>query len=380
MAKKSKTQKTSSAQDLRSGEVEKASPVSAEDLFLDPKNPRLVSSDFELKDQDKILERLWTEFNVSEITDSIVASDCFWQHEPLIAAREGGKLVVIEGNRRLAAVHLLLSADRQKRIRATGIPEISQKLREHLAFLPVIEKPRREVWDFIGFKHVNGPQEWDSIAKAQYIARIHEDYDVALPDIATAIGDRNATVERLYHGLKVLDQARQAGVFDASDRFHQRKDFAYSHLWTGLGYEGIRAFLGITDGGRSERQPVPREKISALGDLCRWLYGSHQEKTEPLVKSQNPHLRQLDEALRAPRGVAALRRGLPLQQAVNAARGDTRLLLDALIAAEQNLREAKGYFSTGFAGQQDVSETIKNIHSLASSLTADLEAAKPKSK
>lgn len=380
MAKESKPQKAGTAQNLMPTEVEKASPVSAGELFLDPKNPRLVGSDFELKDQDRILERLWTEFNVSEISDSIVASDCFWQHEPLIAAREGGKLVVIEGNRRLAAVHLLLSRDRQKRIRATGIPEISQELRQHLAFLPVIEKPRHEVWDFIGFKHVNGPQEWDSIAKAQYIARIHEDYDVSLPDIATAIGDRNATVERLYHGLKVLDQARQAGVFDASDRFHQRKDFAYSHLWTGLGYEGIRAFLGISDGRRSERQPVPKGKISALGDLCRWLYGSHQEKIEPLVKSQNPHLRQLDEALRAPRGVAALRRGLPLQQAVNAARGDTRLLLDALIAAEQNLREAKGYFSTGFAGQQDVTDTVKNIHSLASSLTADLEAAKSKSK
>lgn len=380
MAKKQKAQRAIAPAKLKAIEVEKAVPVSSVDLFLDPKNPRLVGSNYVLKDQDKILERLWTEFNVSEITDSIVASDCFWQHEPLIAAREGDKLVVIEGNRRLAAVQLLLSPERQKRIKAIGIPEIGQKLREHLAFLPVIEKPRREVWDFIGFKHVNGPQEWDSIAKAQYIARIHEDYDVPLTDIATAIGDRNATVERLYHGLKVLQQAQKSGVFDAADRFYQRKDFAYSHLWTGLGYDGIRAFLGITDGGRSEREPIPKGKIAALGDFCRWLYGSNTEKVEPLVKSQNPHLRQLDEALRATRGVAALRRGLPLQQAVNAARGDTRMLLDALIAGEQNLREAKGYFSTGFTGQQDVAETVKNIYSLASSLTSDLESAKPKSK
>src|SRR5437899_660026 len=39
---------------------------------------------------------------------------------------------------------------------------------------------------------------------------------------------------------------------------------------------------------------------------------SHEDKFEPLVKSQNPHLRQLDEALRAARGVSALRRGLSL--------------------------------------------------------------------
>jgi hypothetical protein len=185
-------------------------------------------------------------------------------------------------------------------------------------------------------------------------------------------------VERLYHGLKVLEQAKKAGVFEPVDRFHQRKDFAYSHLWTGLGYEGIRNFLGITNRNRTSREPVPKEKISALGELCRWLYGNNEEKVEPLIKSQNPNLRQLDEALRSTRGISALRRGLQLQQAVNAARGDTRLLLDALIAAEQNLREAKGYFSTGFEGQADVAETIKNIHSLASSLHNDLESSKSK--
>ena len=32
----------------------------------------------------------------------------YWEHEKLFAAREKGKLVVIEGNRRLAAVKLLL--------------------------------------------------------------------------------------------------------------------------------------------------------------------------------------------------------------------------------------------------------------------------------
>lgn len=379
MAQKLQARKTGSAKAEVGTGADGALPVPVDELFLDPKNPRLLDSNFGLNDQDGILERLWTDFHVSEIADSIVASECFWQHEPLIASREHGKLVVIEGNRRLAAVKLLLSPERAKKIGATGIPTISAKLRENLARLPVIEKPRKDVWDFIGFKHVNGPQEWDSIAKAQYIARIHEEFDIALPEIAKAIGDRNATVERLYHGLKVLQQAQEAGVFDPADRFYQNKDFAYSHLWTGLGYEGIRNFLGITEGARAKRKPVPESKVAALGDLCRWLYGSHAEKEEPKVKSQNPHLRLLDEAVRASRGVAALRRGLPLQHAVNAARGDTRLLLDALVAAEQNLREAKGYFSTGFTGQQEVLDTIGNIHSLAASLNGDVQASKPRS-
>jgi hypothetical protein len=365
--------KTKMIPQLEGTSLPEALPIKVKDLFLDPKNPRLTGDTYRIEDQDKILKRLWNEFNVSEITDSIVASKEFWKHEPLIAAREEGELAVIEGNRRLAAVKLLVSPALQKRIGASGIPKISDALSAKLTELPVIESPREKVWDFIGFKHVNGPQEWDSIAKAEYISRIHEDYGVPLPVIAKSIGDRNATVERLYHGLKVLHQAQKSGVFDPLDRFYQRKDFAYSHLWTGLGYEGIRKFLGISNRKRSERDPIPSSKVSALGELCGWLYGSHKDGIEPLIKSQNPHLRQLDEALRTQRGVSALRRGLPLQQALNASRGDTRLLLDALVSAEQNLRDAKAYFSTGYGGQQEIEESVNNVFLLSESLRDELK-------
>lgn len=273
-----------------------------------------------------------------------------------------------------------MSPEKQRLVGATGVPTISAELEADLKQLPIIERTRRDVWDFIGYKHVKGPQEWDSIAKAEYIARIHEEYGIPLDNIANAIGDKNATVERLYHGLTVLRQAQRAGVFDLEDRYYQRKGFAYSHLWTGLGYEGIREFLGIKDGSRTERNPVPKSKIKALGQFLVWLYGSHDENVQPLVQSQNPHLRQLDEALRSPRGIAALRSHLSLQSALNAARGDARLLLDSLIAAEKNLREAKGYFSTGYRGQQDVIDTINNIRSLAVSLDEELATAETKKK
>ncbi len=354
--------------------------IAIDELFLDPINPRLMDADFSIGDQDKILNRLWAEFNVAEIVDSIIASNGFWKHEPLVAVEERGKLIVIEGNRRLAAVKLLSSAERQRAAGASGIPEISTELRDDLQRVPVILRTRRGVWDFIGYKHVKGPQEWDSIAKAEYIARIHEEYKIPLAQIAKAIGDRNATVDRLYHGLKVLRQAEQAGLFDPENRFYQKKGFAYSHLWTGLGYEGIREFLGIKDSAKDERKPVRKEKIKALGEFLLWLYGSNKENIQPLVQTQNPHLRQLDEALRSPRGIAALRRNFSLQSAVDAARGDARLLLDALVAAEKNLREAKGYLATGYSGQQDITDTINNIRSLAVSLEEELAAKKAKKK
>jgi hypothetical protein len=377
MAKALKSSKGAAAKIAKGYEAE---PIRPGDLSLDPANPRLIDSHFSVTQQDDILKRLWKEFNVEEIVDSIVASNEFWRHEPLIACRENHRLVVIEGNRRLAAVQLLLSRTRQTKIGATGVPQISKALADSLEFLPVIVKPREDVWEFVGFKHVNGPQEWDSIAKAEYIARVHEKYDIPLAEIAKTIGDRNDTVVRLYHGLKVLEQARKAGVFDPNDRFYQRKRFAYSHLWTGLGYDGIRRYLGLTDARRLKKEPVSKNKITELGNLCRWMYGSLKEQEQPHVKSQNPNLRQLDEALRTSRGVAALESGLSLEDSVNASRGDTRLLLDALVEAERNLRDAKGYFSTGYTGQEEIRETIDNIHTLAESLFDELEASSVRKK
>jgi len=65
----------------------------------------------------------------------------------------------------------------------------------------------------IGFKHVTVHRNGHSIAKAEYVARVHEDYDVPLPEIAQAIGDRNATVVRLYHGLKSAPTGSECSCF-----------------------------------------------------------------------------------------------------------------------------------------------------------------------
>jgi hypothetical protein len=228
------------------------------DLYLDPKNPRLASKHLSLDDQIEILRLLWAERAVNELVDSI-ASSGYWDHEVLFAVPESGRLVVVEGNRRLAAAKLLVNTELRSLVKASGIPTISGAAKTELSRLPVIKCTREQVWEYIGFKHVNGPQDWDSIAKAQYTARIHNDYSIPLERIALTIGDKHQTVKRLYHGLMVLEQAEDAGVFNRDDRWTSR--FAYSHLWTGLGYSGIQEFLGLTDQKASRRHPVPKRKL-----------------------------------------------------------------------------------------------------------------------
>jgi len=120
-------------------------------------------------------------------------------------------------------------------------------------------------------------------------SRVHPDLDgetaCQLPEIVrigsengkgALINHRHDTVRRLYRGLMVLKQAEDAGLFDREDRYNTR--FAYSHLWTGLGYTGIQEFLGLTAEKGFNPNPVPKGKLNNLKELCLWLYGSKEKK------------------------------------------------------------------------------------------------------
>ena len=229
----------------------------------------------------EIVKILWDAMDVRELAQSIAASGYF-PHEPLIAVEEDGNYVVIEGNRRLAAVRLLLDDELADEVNCrVRIKDIDK--REALRRLPVIVSDRKLSWRYLGFKHVNGPANWSSYAKAQYIAEVHRSYGIPLAGIAEQIGDGHRVVQRLYRGLMVIDQAEREKVFHRSDSY--RKNFAFSHLYTGIDYDGIGTFLSLESAKAETSRPVPGKAVKNLGELCFWLYGSRKQEQSPVVRS-----------------------------------------------------------------------------------------------
>jgi hypothetical protein len=345
-----------------------------EGLHLDPRNPRLAEADLGPKPTGPaIVAALWKNMAVDEVALSI-AENGFYQHEPLFATREGGKVYVIEGNRRLAAVMLLRDPALRKQIGATGLPDITAEAKANLSQLPVIECSREDVWAFLGFKHINGPQSWESYPKAHYIAWVRNDLGVSLDQIASRIGDKHSTVVRLYDALMVLQQAETSGVFDREDRF--KKHFSFSHLMTGLGYVGIRKFLGlsVSDKNIGKESPVPKKHERALGELLLWMFGRKSDAVSPLIRSQNPDLRQLDQILLSEHGTVALRKGLPLKVSLEISQGDERVFREALVTAKQSLQKARGTVLTGFSDNQDLLHMAREISELADALVSDMDS------
>src|SRR6266540_969678 len=124
------------------------------DLLLDPQNPRLPE---ELigADQPVLFQHLIEHGVLEELIESMLDNG-FFEHEALIALPPdaNGKQVVVEGNRRLAA--LMLIQRHPVITEATAIVEASDEQRRALARVPIIEvADRQEVDRFLGYRHIS---------------------------------------------------------------------------------------------------------------------------------------------------------------------------------------------------------------------------------
>ena len=331
-------------------------------LNFDCHSARLVEFEVTCKTTDEeMIQFLWDTMNVHELVLSIAASG-FFPHEALIVAKEAGKNIVIEGNRRLAAVRVLVEPGLVDSRHVT-IPKLSKDARESLNELPVLIGTRRDYWCHFAFKHVNGPAKWGSYARSRYIADVHRKYGVPLDDIARQIGDTHRTVQRLYRALMVLEQAERLKVFDRNDRYYSF--FSFAHLVIAVDYPAISEFIGLQSADDEATCPVPDDKRGELGELLRWMYGSKRESQPPVIARQNPHLRQLAAVLENQEAVAALRAGIDLDVAFELSRPASTVLEEALLDANRNLQKARRLFSTGYEGSRDLLGITGTVADLA---------------
>ena len=357
----------------------KPTPFKVDSLHFDHDNPRLAEYGIKLTTKEpEILRILWEAMDVLELVQSIAASGYF-HHEPLIVAKEKGGNVVIEGNRRLAALKVLLNPSIAKEY-GWELPKISEADRKRLEEVPAIVSDREDSWRYLGFKHVNGPAKWTSYAKAKYIAEIHREYKVPLADIAQQIGDRHDTVQRLYRGLMVLEQAEETKVFDREDRYAPR--IYFSHLYTGLEYDdGIGAFLKLAPKEKETNTPVPKEKLKELGELCIWLFGSKKAKKPPVVVTQNPDLRRLNAVVSNRESLGALRAGVELEKAFEISRPPTDVFEEALLAAKRELTTVRAYLTTGYKDSEEVLRIAGTVADMAEEIYREMyRKANPESK
>ena len=345
--------------------------VGADKLLFDSNNPRMIEFG-ELKDETSVINTLWRNMAVNEIVMSILANG-FFENEPMYAIADGDKYIVIEGNRRLAAVKAILNPDiiannGMGRFRDRITPTIQKQLNSELPV--VVLETRESAWRLIGFKHVNGAVKWDSLAKAEYIAQVHNTYGIPLEDIATQIGDSNKTIIRLYQGLMLLRQAESVTAFSSDDKFHSRLYF--SHLYTAIGYEGYQKFLGL-DLSQTSTTPIPKNCIEHLEYLMFWLFGSRERNLRPIIKSQNPDLRNLNRVLLDSDSTSMLIATGDFRAAYENSQDGLDLFLNSIMEARVAVEKAQAKLNF-YDGSEDIANSAMILANQADTLFNSIKA------
>ncbi len=238
-------------------------PRKVTDLELDPQNPRLPEF-FRGKSQSEILHHLFEHDVLEEIAQSYVDNG-FFPHEPLIVLPKpspSSRFIVLEGNRRLAALMIVLELPAADGHSFPGI-ELPGSRVETLSEVPCFAiASRAEVHAFLGFRHIGGTKTWEAEAKARYLLlevdrAVSEGTGDPFREVGRRVGSNALGVRNPYIAIRILQSAREDFGLDST--FVQQQRFG---VWLrAMNSPEIRGFIGL---GNPRTHEEIREAITRL--------------------------------------------------------------------------------------------------------------------
>lgn len=322
-------------------------------LLLDPENPRLVMG--ENPSQLDLARTLYEAEGVDELVSSLVQNGYFDEEPLVVVPADDEKYVVVEGNRRLTTLKLLLDKTLRSKIDVEGWPKLTDAQRSRLTEVPCVIYPNRdEVLPFLGFRHITGAKKWAPYQKARFVSQLLRRGDT-IDYIQDLIGDTTSTVKKLYQQYVVFEQVRYE--LDIPDKPIRER---FSLLEVVLGQRSVKAFLGMPPSlptGPVERV-VPEEKIAELGEVIGWVFGA-PDKIAVISDSRDIN-RLLAPVIAKPEALNYLRATNDLVGAFDFSGGEKEYLLKRIAMAERAIRDIAGFLAV-HASDPDIRSGIDRL-------------------
>lgn len=270
--------------------------ISIDDLELDKSNPRLPSVFKKKKISERdIVNWMLQDASIIELMLAIGNSG-FFIGEALLVVEEGGKYIVIEGNRRLTSTKLLNNPDlaevHRKKIEQV-IKETDQRPKE----LPcIVFENRSKINKYLGYRHVTGVKSWGVLQKARYLKSLLSDYEMLdfskqCRELAKAIGSRSDHVRKLLIAYDIYEVIEDNAFFNISGL--DETSIFFNYYSDSIGKENIRDFIGVDI---QSDLPIEGLNTTNLEELTKWFFKKNdQDKARVLGDSKS--LGMLDKVL-----------------------------------------------------------------------------------
>jgi len=323
-------------------QVDTIADVPLDHLVFDPLNPRFAGLD--LQGDFNLVDRMTEDENVQELMGSI-GEQGYFAGEPLLVARTNvnapasreNPLIVVEGNRRLAALKLLSGQIASSKASVTA-------LRENATFKPtsvacIIFDERKQILRYLGYRHITGAKRWEPLPKARYLKQLRDDFFTGMsPDeqhrrLAKEIGSRPDYVAQMLTGLHVYERCANQRFFDLPGVTPDSVEF--SLLTTALSYSAIANYIGLKSRTDVEGRELDESKCR---DLFFWMYSPKEDGFTILGESRK--LKYLAAVVTNSVAIEDLRTTRDLDRAFLMSEGPAKALMAVLNAAHRQLKNA----------------------------------------
>lgn len=283
--------------------------VNLKNLFLDPNNYRFIDADDFHKVTKEVdftrddVQRRTTNLilgrnaeNVKDLIDSFRRSGFLPVDQIQVRQLGGGRYLVVEGNRRIAALKYL-----QTRYDADGI-DLGRLDSTIFSRVPVVyyqDADDAHHLVLMGLKHISGNKKWPAINQAELVRDLAEKHGMSAEEICESISISRKEYNLTLSTLRLIDRYRES---DYGDQFSSDM---YSIFREVTRNAALKSWLAWSD----------REGVSArpenLDRLFSWISTDEQEeddhedeggalggfRLEPVI-TKATHIRELSKLVR----------------------------------------------------------------------------------
>lgn len=344
-------------------------------LHFDPKNPRLPKDLYGVIDENRIVTHMLRDESLIELMKSIAQTNYSASEPLLVVPRDGGDYIVVEGNRRLAALKLLASHVVAS-VRRKSVDEVLSEKNYAPESIPCIRyNKREEILDYLGYRHITGVKSWGALEKARYLKELYDRHIATVGDegicyvLAQMIGSRRDYVAKLLAAYSLYERANDEAYFgiDISE-----SDVDFSILSTAIGYENIYKYVGLDSSGDIHGQAVDNDNLKFLFEC---LYDPNKKIGE------SRQLKQLNAVLGNDIALAEYKAGNSLQIASYYTSEPLDAFKQFLADAYKSLENAKGSVERVSADEEEVlsiTKKLDDIIKISKTISASIKALNEK--
>lgn len=230
----------------------------ARDLHLDLQNPRLPKRIREQKDLSVVREHLLEHGDVIDIARSI-ATNGYHKSAVSIAHEEEGKLVVLDGNRRLAACQLLLDPSlASKESDKRKFEVLNEKLNKSelskikITIAPSRKAAEKEIWDI----HVNRLlKSWEQLQRLRMYKNLIDEGEFNIESAAKQYGTTKGRFAKELAKLHFYEWILELGGDTAEEKMSE------------AGFNAIERLIISTNGKKLLKYEVSNDGIVTFDDI-----------------------------------------------------------------------------------------------------------------